>query len=221
MASRRTIRIASIPLLGLLTVLGLAWGSSLVEQDRAVTWLPASATELLRGPQYTPSAFAASPREFASDTYWIDRTTPLPKGWTGTLLLPRPWPLDARAVVVRHSGWPLRALCSGRFLFHDDRYSDWGMIRLGGPSSNGMAFDRALPIFPVWPGLAINFAAFTLGWWLLLGGFSLITGSARRRRRKARGQCPRCGYDLFGNYPEGCPECGWNRTGTTSGPSTT
>lgn len=219
MTSRRAIRIAAIPFLGFLTALGLAWGSSLTESTHVVTALPSSVAELIRGPRYIPSAFASGPRRFASDTYWIGRSTPLPAGWTGELLLPRPWPLDARAVVVRHSGWPLRAFCSGRFLFHEDRYSDWGMIRLGGPSSNGMAFDRSLPISPVWPGLAINIAAFTLAWWLLLGGFSIITGSARRRRRKARGQCPKCGYDIFGNYPAGCPECGWNRTGTENGPS--
>jgi hypothetical protein len=30
----------------------------------------------------------------------------------------------------------------------------------------------------------------------------------RRRRRAARGLCPKCGYDLTANVSGVCPECG-------------
>ncbi len=33
----------------------------------------------------------------------------------------------------------------------------------------------------------------------------------RRSLRLRRGHCPRCNYDLRGDLPAGCPECGWNR----------
>jgi hypothetical protein len=35
-----------------------------------------------------------------------------------------------------------------------------------------------------------------------------LTGTARKRRRLARGLCPACGYDLTGNVSGVCPECG-------------
>ncbi len=37
-----------------------------------------------------------------------------------------------------------------------------------------------------------------------------LRGPLRRRRRRARGECPRCGYDLTGNVSGVCPECGTN-----------
>jgi hypothetical protein len=43
--------------------------------------------------------------------------------------------------------------------------------------------------------------------WLLLA--ARFMGSAIRRiRRRPRGQCPSCGYNLFGNLSGVCPECG-------------
>ena len=36
----------------------------------------------------------------------------------------------------------------------------------------------------------------------------LFRGPIRRRRRRSRGECVRCGYDLRGNESGACPECG-------------
>ncbi len=37
---------------------------------------------------------------------------------------------------------------------------------------------------------------------------ALVRGPWRRHRRRRRGQCVRCGYDLTGNLSGVCPECG-------------
>jgi hypothetical protein len=49
-------------------------------------------------------------------------------------------------------------------------------------------------------------------WWLLMMVSALPAGvgvvrDVRRRRRRLRGMCPSCGYDLCAT-PERCPECG-------------
>jgi hypothetical protein len=36
----------------------------------------------------------------------------------------------------------------------------------------------------------------------------LIYPAELREERRARGQCPQCGYDLTGNVSGVCPECG-------------
>ena len=62
-----------------------------------------------------------------------------------------------------------------------------------------------LPNTPLWPGLVLN----TLFYAALAWGVWQLPLALRRRRRRARGQCVRCGYALAG-LPTGspCPECG-------------
>jgi hypothetical protein len=36
-------------------------------------------------------------------------------------------------------------------------------------------------------------------------------GGWRRWHRRRRGACLNCGYDLRGDFANGCPECGWRR----------
>jgi hypothetical protein len=51
-------------------------------------------------------------------------------------------------------------------------------------------------------------------WLLALGVAGLLVRAARggkRTRRRRRGLCPACGYDVKGAFEGGCPECGWNR----------
>lgn len=64
-----------------------------------------------------------------------------------------------------------------------------------------------LPLRPIAVGAAINsiFYAFLLS--LALYGLPI----ARHIRRRRKGRCTRCGYDLLRDYASGCPECGWNK----------
>ncbi len=62
-----------------------------------------------------------------------------------------------------------------------------------------------LPLYPIWPGFALNTLFYSLLawrlWYLLL--------AARRWRQRRPGCCVRCGYDLTGIAAEPpCPECG-------------
>lgn len=88
----------------------------------------------------------------------------------------------------------------------------------GKPSPDGLALSRvdgkittshfrALPMRPIWKGLAANTGVYAAAWFVVLGAFVAARRSARRRR----GRCPACGYDLGCDMDGGCPECGWNR----------
>jgi hypothetical protein len=67
------------------------------------------------------------------------------------------------------------------------------------------AFPAALPVRPVWAGLAADSAVWAGVWWLAL----LVPGEVRRGVRRTRGRCTGCGYDRTGlDRDAPCPECG-------------
>ncbi|MFG0285471.1 MAG: hypothetical protein ACF8R7_13725 [Phycisphaerales bacterium JB039] len=70
-----------------------------------------------------------------------------------------------------------------------------------------------LPLAPR-PGLAINALLFALLWMTVL-----LPGAIRRRIRRAKGRCPRCGFSLAGQPQPGCPECGHGREEVAKWPS--
>ena len=107
----------------------------------------------------------------------------------------------------REAGWPMPALtCSTHWVTQvsnaDILYRVEGGMQL---PRDADFHPRALPLTPLWVGLAVDLAAWSAVW------FAVITGLAalRRRRRQRAGCCTHCGYPRTG-LAEGslCPECG-------------
>lgn len=63
-------------------------------------------------------------------------------------------------------------------------------------------------------GVARDVVALGAGVFLLVNATLILTLLARWRteeRRRTRGLCPTCGYNLRHQFIGGCPECGWGR----------
>lgn len=80
-----------------------------------------------------------------------------------------------------------------------------GMLVLRGQPSPRVRDFTALPLKPLWAGLAADTAVFSAMWFVLM----TVSGALRRNWRRARALCPRCGYSRAGLPHDGaCPECG-------------
>ena len=64
-----------------------------------------------------------------------------------------------------------------------------------------------LPLRPIWHGFLANSAFYAV----LLYSLTGAPFTVRQSRRRRRGRCLSCGYDLRGRPSQGCPECGWRR----------
>ena len=117
------------------------------------------------------------------------------------------------------SGWPVQSLCGGGYSDGSGRPRwipptacvQWLFAIPVTQTIQGFDgnFVRVLPCCPIWPGFAINTIFYAAILWLLWAA----PGAIRRLRRKQRGQCIHCGYDLRGlaDQTTCCPECGAER----------
>lgn len=110
-------------------------------------------------------------------------------------------PIDVTSFAA---GWPFRAFACEL----------WGAS--GSPSPElewGVRMDPAkggpviLPYRPLFAGLAADWAT----WSVFAAAMLWSLGWLRRNWRLRWGHCPLCNYDLRGDTPAGCPECGWGR----------
>ncbi len=72
--------------------------------------------------------------------------------------------------------------------------------------------EAQIPLVPMWHGLIANTAI--LGSPALL---LLLLPPVRASRRRRKGRCPRCAYDLKRDFASGCSECGWNKPQAEAG----
>jgi hypothetical protein len=83
----------------------------------------------------------------------------------------------------------------------------YGLEIDAGRAPSVVATVRALPLHPVWGGLALNTLFWGTVWFAGVSG----VGAAKRRWRRRRKRCVGCGYDLCGTASIRCPECGRER----------
>jgi hypothetical protein len=80
--------------------------------------------------------------------------------------------------------------------------------RRGEISAPSLYRNHFLPAIPVWPGFALNTAFYAGVAW----GLRQVARAIRRRRRRRKGLCVKCGYDRAGIVSTApCPECGRER----------
>jgi hypothetical protein len=138
---------------------------------------------------------------------------------TGGIRMAR-WSARGEASSESRAGWPLRAFScdnpdevsiiinsSGMQMAGNGGKSVRGGWELS-PFAGGMFGKswRAIPLRPLWGGLLVDILVLATLWFALLAGMDAF----RRSRRRERGLCPRCAYDLrsSGVTHKRCPECG-------------
>lgn len=108
-----------------------------------------------------------------------------------------------QSIVSTSAGWPWSA-ASGRGLLDGTPsrvWSEWqSAVKLG-------SLTMRVPVRPIWPGLLAN-TVFYAG---ALFGVLVCLRVWRTRRRRARGRCVACNYQL-GEGISVCPECGLEKT---------
>ncbi len=164
---------------------------------------------------------ATSARPFLDET----------RGWVAaSAFLPVPGHSDVDSAIpverwsAQRAGWPMHAMMTEQYAIGPrppiERVQDMPLISLRHGLRGGLILHHlpqhpllhplghhSLPLVPVWPGFAVNaafYAACVATLWLAAATTHHILGTKRRRRK--RGQCEACGYDLTGL--EQCPECG-------------
>lgn len=111
------------------------------------------------------------------------------------------------------AGWPRLALWSQRRLVGpmgnrtETFEGEWLFGRAAGRNGSS-TFSTWLPLLPIWRGLLIDTAFWGGVWFVLLWPTGLVAGKIKRVRRRKRGRCAWCRYDLRGIEGAFCPECG-------------
>ena len=118
--------------------------------------------------------------------------------------------------IVDGRGWPFSSLRCEFDVLIDKRTGRGTIERI----DHGFALQRStqpvqlrdfqvLPWSPIGVGFVADMVFYAVAWFglLILGAVPMWVRSVRRRRR---GECERCGYDLRGSSGGGgrCPECG-------------
>lgn len=231
------VRGALCVVLGVVTTVGVAWGAAYsqtgwqaaefrgfsgpgnVYQEPGAWWVEAVSTplRLRRGAYKAGTGANYAPLVFGPPYDGEARTAPTElhhwnEAW-GNIRLRQPPTAgteDQHLGVEEGCGWPRVVLwCSFGWKQEGSGWRDavFGGIEL--PKGKWWHL-RALPLRPVWSGIAVDTFVYAVLWWVLLASLGGLA-SWRRSVRYRRGRCADCGYDLVHKFESGCPECGWNR----------
>ncbi len=210
---RRLVRICAFLLLGAIVNVAVAWGFAICSIDPP-RYLGTIATVW---PGMLPDTWKDRPHFSVSSKTGVTI-------YTGADSSDRP---SLRLLELTGIGWPCRALFRSRLTILRPgiqivppnqvpwRPESWreGILAPSWLRLTAASSPVVLPVVPIWPGFAINTVFYAGILWLLFAGpFAL-----RRRSRRRRGLCVKCGYDLRGAGSTGgpdsvtCPECGATR----------
>ena len=109
--------------------------------------------------------------------------------------------LERNVVQEDARGWPLVCL-SSKLLYISDKdtlVAECGWLIGGAP--------RVIPYCPIWPGMLVDSVLYGAALLIARRMLGIVIELSRRRR----GRCPKCAYDIRGEFAPGCSECGWRR----------
>ncbi len=194
--------------LGAVLTLAGAWHAALYAElePYTITYTPPAPGSRLSSSSRVPNDFvqgtnvlrkswrSALRYELVTEMMWIDSKLGMMSG------------RQNRSIERVAAGWPAPAMewIGSLDMRHDDNAWSWN-DGLTPPMRAGnlcQGADRRLPLIPIWPGFAINTLVLSLVPLCMWTGIVLL----RRNRRRIRGRCVGCGYDVFGL--DACPECG-------------
>jgi hypothetical protein len=111
-------------------------------------------------------------------------------------------------------GWPWPAArCWFIGTMNQQSQSPW-IVEHGVPLDHSLtqraslATLRALPLSPMWGGVAADVLVHAAIWMAVFVGIRAAMTNAVVGRRRRGGRCLACGYDLRGISGDACPECG-------------
>ncbi len=204
---------------GVVVSVAVAWGVELVRAYRAIGATASEMAEWMyvldeNGQQGRQSVGVI--RAFGREEWTADRAVLLaPEGGGAEMepvgaaprwfVLPRPG--RGNGASVRAYGWPLRCMTARMERWTEEISPQnfamkivWrGAWRIELPKKD---LPAALPLRPIWGGLLVDSMLFGA----LIGSPWWVASVVRRRRRK-KGLCVWCGYDVKGLRGK-CPECG-------------
>lgn len=179
---------------------------------------------------------AIDPDPLKSEWFWATRYFDLLPGWFAASSFRRSHDESLHALhrpverwSAQRAGWPMHAMMTEQYAIGPrppiERVQDMPIASLRHGLRGGLILHHqpqhpmlhplghhSLPLMPLWPGFATNtafYAASIATLWLTIGGGLHLLGTKKRRRK--RGLCESCGYDIQGL--ETCPECGTQSTG--------
>ena len=121
-------------------------------------------------------------------------------------------------LVVLLVGWGSRddiSMLDPRQFISSFDFAFWHLnIGWAAPASQGISLEWAPDGFAYYVGVLDGVTVVQIPLWIIVALFAtypfivFIRGPLRRWRRKKKGLCLKCGYDLTGNVSGVCPDCG-------------
>lgn len=173
--------------------------------DRHIAWVRPPWTDSPPFEEHLPSWSLAMGQYPTEDSRWLNAVE-REYGWPVRCVRVA-WDFSSRA--AEYPGEGLR----GGLLIEP---VEWGITFRPGvsvtpnPEVISIERHRALPLIPIWGGMALNTLVFATPW-LVLALLLALPGVLIRWQRRCRGRCVGCAYpkpDGAPNDPERCPECG-------------